>query len=222
MKSALFFLLMAALLAVPSLASDDAKKNTTLPLEPARKVEFTTNQGTWLSLDVSPDGKTLLLELVGDLYALPFAGGEARKITAGMGFNSQPRFSPDGKRITFISDRGGAENVWIADADGSNAKQLSQDEQSEFCSPVWTPDGNYVIVSRFTQFPVGAAELWMYHVRGGAGIQVTKSKAKPDTPTRNWVSSLGASLSRDGRFLYYEAPVDWKPRLVKVEGLISS
>jgi len=147
MKSALFFLLMAALLAVPSLAADDAKKNATLPLEPARKVEFTTNQGTWLSLDVSPDGKTLLLELVGDLYTLPFAGGEARKITAGMGFNSQPRFSPDGRRITFISDRGGAENVWIADADGSNSKQLSQDEQSEFCSPVWTPDGNYVIAS---------------------------------------------------------------------------
>ena len=207
MKSVLFSLLIAALLDVPSLAADDAKKIATLPLEPARKVEFTTNQGTWLSLDVSPDGKTLLLELVGDLYTLPFAGGEARRITSGMGFNSQPRFSPDGRRITFISDRGGAENVWIADADGSSAKQLSQDEQSEFCSPVWTPDGNYVIASRFTQFPVGAAELWMYHVKGGAGIQVTKSKTKPDTPPRSWVSSLGASTSRDGRFLYFASRV---------------
>jgi Tol biopolymer transport system component len=205
MKPTLIFLFLAALLAIPSLAADDAKKDAPLPLKPARNVEFSTDQGTWLSLDVSPDGKTLLLELVGDLYTMSFSGGDTRKITTGMAFNSQPRFSPDGKKITFISDRGGAENIWIADADGSNAKQLSQDEQSEFCSPVWTPDGNYVIASRFTQFPIGAAELWMYHLKGGAGIQVTKSKGKPDTSPRRWVNALGASLSKDGRFLYYTA-----------------
>jgi len=212
MKSSLFTLFLAAVLGVPAFAADDtkdkatandAKKDSPLPLKPARSVEFTTSEGTWLSLDVSPDGKTLVLELVGDLYTLPFSGGEAHKITSGMGFNSQPHFSPDGKKIAFVSDRGGAENIWIADPDGSNAKQLSQDEQSEFCSPVWTPDGTYVIASRFTQFPIGAAELWMYHVKGGAGIQVTKSKARPDTSPRRWVNALGASPSRDGRFLYY-------------------
>jgi len=210
-KSSLFALFLAALLAVPVFATDnakdsrDAKKESPLPLKPARTLEFTTNQGTWLSLDVSPDGKALALELVGDLYTLPFSGGEAKKITSGMGFNSQPRFSPDGKKLAFISDRGGSENVWISDADGSNPTQLSQDEESEFCSPVWTPDGNYVIASRFTQFPVGAAELWMYHIKGGAGIQVSKSKGKPDTPVRRWVNALGASPSKDGRFLYYAA-----------------
>src|SRR5215469_11630417 len=212
MKSILTSLLLAALLVSPTFAADDAKdakdtkdakKESPLPLKPGRNVEFSTDQGTWLSLDVSPDGKTLILELVGDLYTLPVSGGEARKMTSGMGFNSQPRFSPDGKKITFISDRSGSENVWIADADGSNAKQLSQDEQAEFCSPIWTPDGNYVIASRFTQFPIGAAELWMYHVKGGAGVQVTKSKAKPDISVRRWVNALGASASKDGRFLYY-------------------
>ncbi len=202
-----FFALTLAPLAAPAPPVDDAKKDAPLPLKPARAVEFTTNQGTWLSLDVSPDGKTLVIELVGDLYSVPFAGGEAHKITSGMGFNSQPSFSPDGKKIAFISDRGGSENVWIADADGSNAKQLSQDEQSEFASPVWTPDGTYVIASRFTQFPIGAAELWMYHIRGGAGVQVTKAKAKPDVPVRRWVNALGASPSKDGRFLYYAARV---------------
>ncbi len=207
MKPTLISLLFAALLAIPSFAAEDAKKDSPLPLKPARNVEFSTDQGTWLSLDVSPDGKTLVLELVGDLYTMSFSGGDTHKITTGMAFNSQPRFSPDGKKITFISDRGGAENVWIADADGSNAKQLSQDEQSEFCSPVWTPDGNYVIASRFTQFPIGADELWMYHIKGGAGIQVTKSKGKPDTSPRRWVNALGASPSKDGRFLYYASRV---------------
>ena len=180
-----------------------AKKEDPLPLKPARKIEFSTDQGTWLSLDVSPDGQTILFELVGDLYTIPITGGEAKKLTTGLAFNSQPHYSPDGKKIAFISDRGGAENVWIADADLSNPKQLSQDEQSEFASPVWTPDGNYVIAARVTQFPIGASELWMYHVKGGAGVQVTKSHTKPDTRPRQWINTLGASPSRDGRFLYY-------------------
>jgi Tol biopolymer transport system component len=184
-------------------ANDKDKKEPPLPLKTARNVEFTTDQGTWLSLDVSPDGKTILFELVGDLYTIPIAGGEAHKITSGIAFNSQARYSPDGKKIAFISDRGGAENVWIADADGSNAKQLSQDEQSEFASPAWTSDGNYVIAARFTQFPIGADELWMYHVKGGAGVQITKSHTKPDTRPRQWINTIGASPSKDGRFLYY-------------------
>jgi len=211
MKAFLFSAILAGILAIPvpapaaEDAKDDAKKDQPLPLKPSRNIEFKTSEGTWLSLDVSPDGKTILFELVGDLYTMPISGGEARKLTSGMGFNSQPRFSPDGKKIAFLSDRGGAENVWIADADGSNPKQLSQDEQSEFASPVWTPDGYYVIVSRFTQFPIGAAELWMYHVKGGAGVQVTKSHTKADTTPRKWLNALGPSLSIDGRFLYYTA-----------------
>ena len=209
MRSILAMLGLVATLTVPAItpANDEAKKEPPLPLKPARNIEFSTDQGTWLSLDVSPDGKTILFELVGDLYTIPFSGGEARKLTSGMGFKSQPRYSPDGKKIAFLSDRGGAENVWIADADGSNPKQLSQDQQSEFASPAWTPDGNYVIASRYTQFPIGAAELWMYHIKGGAGVQVTKSKVRPDTPPRRQVNALGASLSKDGRYLYYASRV---------------
>jgi Tol biopolymer transport system component len=180
-----------------------AKKEQPLPLEPTRHVSFNTSEGTWLSLDVSPDGKTILFELVGDLYTIPISGGEAHKITTGMAFNSQPRYSPDGKKMAFISDRGGSEGVWISDLDGSNPKQLSQDEQSEFASPLWTPDGNYVIATRTTQFPIGAAELWMYHVKGGGGVQVTKSHTKPDTRPRQWINAVGGSITRDGRYLYY-------------------
>ena len=183
---------------------EDAKEEELpLPLKPTRKIEFTTNEGTWLSLDVSPDGNSIIFELIGDLYTIPFAGGEAKKITSGLAFNSQPSYSPDGKKIAFISDKGGSENVWISDADGGNPKQLSQDEQSEFTSPVWTPDGQYVIAGRTTQFPTGASELWMYHIRGGGGVQITKSHTKPDTRPRQWSNTLGASPSRDGRYLYY-------------------
>src|SRR5580704_18816985 len=92
---------------------DDKKEKKGLPLKPERKIEFTTDEGTWLSLDVSPDGKTIVFELLGDIYTLPIEGGEAKLIDGGMAFDSQPRFSPDGKWITFVSDREGSENVWI-------------------------------------------------------------------------------------------------------------
>ena len=184
-------------------ASASAKEEDPLPLKPSRKIEFTSNEGTWLSLDVSPDGQSIIFELLGDLYVVPMSGGEAKKLTSGMAFNSQPHYSPDGKKIAFISDRSGSENVWIAEADASNPKQLSQDDESEFASPTWTADGGYVIAGRTSQFPIGASELWMYHIRGGGGVQVTKSHTKPDTPPRQWTNALGASASKDGRFLYY-------------------
>jgi Tol biopolymer transport system component/imidazolonepropionase-like amidohydrolase len=174
-----------------------------LPLEPTRTIEFSTDEGTWLSLDVSPDGQTIIFDLLGDLYTIPISGGEAKKITQGMSFNDQPAFSPDGKLIAYISDHGGSENVWIANADGSNPRQLSQDQQSEFASPVWTPDGQFVIAGRESQFPIENFELWMYHVQGGAGVQITKGKPKPDALPTQWSHTIGAYPSRDGRYLYY-------------------
>ncbi len=174
-----------------------------LPLKPDRKVEFSTDEGTWLSLDVSPDGKTIVFELLGHLYTLPIEGGEAKRLTSGLPFDSQPRYSPDGKTIAFISDRDGTENLWIAKADGSEPKQLSKDKQSEFASPSWSPDGQYVIVSRQTQLPWAAFELWMYHIKGGTGIQITKARPKPDALPDQWFNAVGAVASPDGKFLYY-------------------
>src|SRR5689334_5822773 len=88
--------------------SDTTKKtapNTELPIIPARQASFTTDEGTWMSLDVSPDGKTIAFDLVGDLYSVPIGGGKAKHLTSGMGFDGQPRYSPDGKSIVFVSDR---------------------------------------------------------------------------------------------------------------------
>ena len=62
-------------------AAADAVKNKGLPLVTARPLTFTTSEATWLSLDVSPDGKTIVFELLGDLYTLPVAGGQATRVT---------------------------------------------------------------------------------------------------------------------------------------------
>src|SRR5205809_835040 len=69
-----------------------------LPLRPERTIAFTTTVGHWMSLDVSPDGQTLVFDLLGDLYTLPVGGGKATPLTQGMAFDAQPRFSLDGKR----------------------------------------------------------------------------------------------------------------------------
>ena len=118
-------------------AKDEKKKKKDLSLEPTRKVEFQTDEGTWLSLDAAPDGKSLVFEMLGDLYTLPIEGGSATRITEGMAYDSQPRFSPDGKWVAFVSDRDGADNVWIAQADGSEPRKLSKEKSSSMISPAW-------------------------------------------------------------------------------------
>src|SRR5262249_33176912 len=158
-------------------------------------------EGTLMALEASPDGRTILFELLGDRYTLPIEGGEAKLLMGGMAFDGQPRYSPDGSMIAFLSDREGSDNVWIAKADGSEPKQLSKDPQSRFASPSWTPDGEYGIVSR--RQPVVAPEIWMYHVKGGTGIQVTKAQPQPNTPPPQRISAMGAVASPDGRYFYY-------------------
>src|SRR5207247_1446205 len=127
------FIALCALLATPVLGyaqKPEEKKAEELPVKTAQTLKIDTDEGTWISLDVSPDGKTIVFELLGDIYSMPIAGGEAKKIVGGLSFESQPRFSPDGRKIVFVSDRSGAENIWIADSDGSNPKALTKGRNS--------------------------------------------------------------------------------------------
>lgn len=195
--------LLSCLLAVPLVAQSPAPalKKPGLPLKAERKIEFTTDEATWLSLTLTPDGKTIIFELLGDLYSLPIGGGEAKPITTGMAFDSQPSVSPDGKRIAFISDRDGSENLWICNLDGSDPKQLSKDAQGDFISPSWTPDGDYVLVSRKPNNALH--EIWMYNILGGSGVQVTKSSPTAATTPQQRLRSLGVVASGDGKYFYY-------------------
>src|SRR5258707_3420793 len=180
----------------------DEKKG--LPLKSDRKVEFTTDEGTWLSLDVSPDGKTIVFELLGDIYTLPIEGGQAKLVSAGMAFDSQPKFSPDGQWIAFLSDREGSENIWIMHPDGTGVKQVSKDPNNDFTSPSWAPDGKYDFVSK-AQFGIGSSEIWMYHMDGGTGVQITKSKPTPNLERNRRPNAMGVVASPDGKYLYYAA-----------------
>ena len=132
---------------------------------------FTTDEGTWMNLDVSPNGQTIVFDMLGDIYTVPIAGGKATVLRSGIPFELQPRFSPDGSKISFTSDAGGGDNIWVMKADGSDAKQITKEDFRLLNNAVWTPDGNYLIARKhFTSGrSLGAGELWQYHITGGSG-----------------------------------------------------
>ena len=179
------------------------KPGQILPMEPARSAAIDVREGTWLSPDLSPDGKTIVFDLLGDLYLLKASGGDARQITHGMAFDSQGVFAPDGKHIVYISDQSGAENIWIASSDGSKPRQLTlYDGNTVFTSPTWSSDGTAIFVSQF-RADRAAFELWRFDARTGEGMLLAPIKTSPDQPRDEWQSTLGAFPSPDGAFLYY-------------------
>ena len=182
-----------------------------LPLEPTRTVRFSTDEGTWMSLDVSPDGQTVLFDLLGDIYTLPIDGGTARRVTNGMAYDAQPRFSPDGEAIVFVSDKNGSDNLWTMNADGTEARALTTTEKRQFVSPEWTPDGRYIVVSRNNALFAPVYDLYLYHRDGGTGVKMTGTEASgnggggsgggPSGPN----NFVGAEFGADGRWVYMAA-----------------
>ena len=142
---------LLAAAAVVSRPPGDSAALVTVRRDSARTIRFQVTEGTWMSLDVSPDGRTIVFDLLGDLYLLPITGGKARPLTSGRAFDAQPRFSPDGRRVAFISDRSGIPNLWVMDRDGRNPRQLSDLRNiagSPVSSPTWAPDGCTIVVSQ--------------------------------------------------------------------------
>lgn len=167
-------------------------------LGPTYEVDLEVDEGTWMSLDVSPDGSEIVFDLLGDLYTLPIGGGTATPLTSGLAWDMQPRYSPDGGTVAFTSDRGGGDNVWLIDRDGSNPRQVTEEDFRLLNSPAWTPDGRFVAARKhFTsRRSLGAGEIWLYHTAGGGGLQMVE---KP-----NEQKDLGEPVfSPDGRYLYY-------------------
>ena len=133
------FLLVFTALAVWFAGLEPVRAASNLPLKPTRTVEFSTDEGTWMSVDASPDGKTLVFDLVGHLYTLPVEGGVAKAITTELSFDSQPRYSPDGTHIVFVSDRSGDDNLWIVNADGRSEERRVGKECPSKCRSRWSP-----------------------------------------------------------------------------------
>ena len=181
--------------------ADTTAKKPDLELPVARTFDLDTDEGSWISVDVSPDGSTIVFDLLGDLYTMPMAGGAATALTSGMAFDAQPRFSPDGKTIVFTSDRDGGDNVWTIDLASRQTKMITKGKVSRYRSPEWTPDGKYVVVSRATS-AIGPSKLYMYHKDGGGGFQLIKDPQPMPAGTFP-ITTLGAAFGKDDRYIWF-------------------
>ena len=165
-----------------------------------RKVPIDTTEGTWMNVDVTPDGSRVAFDMLGDIYVMPISGGTPTRIAEGLSYEQQPRWSPDGTRIAFVSDRGGGDNVWIMNADGSNRKQLTKEDFRLLNQPSWSPDGRYIVAKKHftTGRSLGTGEVWLYHVDGGKGVLLVKRKDE------KFQKELGEpTFAADGKSVYF-------------------
>lgn len=165
-----------------------------------RQVPINVDEGTWMNVDVSRDGRLIAFDLLGDIYTMPIAGGTPTRIAEGLAFEQQPRFSPDGRRIAFTSDRGGGDNIWIMNVDGSDKRQLTKEDFRLLNQASWSPDGRFIAAKKHftTGRSLGTGEIWLYHVSGGAGVPLVKK------PNEQHQKELGEPIyAPDGKSIYF-------------------
>jgi len=190
------------LLATCAVQAQAPKWNVEVPPGPQKKVTINTNEGTWMNLDVSPDGKTIVFDILGDIYNMPINGGKAVLLAGGKSYDVQPRYSPDGKLISYTSDKEGGDNIWVMNADGSNKHSITHETFRLLNNASWAPDGQYLVARKhFTASrSLGAGEMWLYNKNGGDGIQLTKRK--------NDQQDAGEPIiSPDGKYVYWSEDV---------------
>ncbi|MCC5861596.1 MAG: PD40 domain-containing protein [Gammaproteobacteria bacterium] len=212
--------MMARLLLIPALAllastqvqaapADDSAWSVSAPPGDWRSIPIDTREFSWSDVDVSPDGRHLVFHMLGDIYRVGVEGGEAEALTDGIEWNFQPRYSPDGRHIAFISDRDGAENIWIMDADGSNPLQVSREREHLLHNPAWSPDGDYIAARKgyVSQRSIPAGAIWMYHRGGGGGVELVE-RLHGERSQKNIAEP---NFSRDGRYVYFSQDItpDW-------------
>ena len=171
------------------------------PGQRVRQVPINVSEGTWMNLDVSPDGRTIAFDLLGDIYVMPISGGRPTRITSGLAWDMQPSFSPDGRLIAFTSDRGGGDNIWVMNSDGSGARAITRENFELLNNPTWSPDGQYIAARKHftTQRSLGTGEIWLYHASGtGNGVPLVTR------PNPQHQKELGEpAYSADGNSIFF-------------------
>ncbi|MEP5568035.1 MAG: amidohydrolase family protein [Halioglobus sp.] len=173
----------------------------------SKSASINVTEGTWMSLDVSPDGSTIVFDLLGDIYSLPIEGGQATAVTSGMAWDIQPRFSPDGTQIAFISDRAGGDNVWLQELSSGDSRQLTFESFRLLNNPSWSPDGQYIAARKHftTSRSLGTGEIWLYHVNGGRD---QKGQQVVERPSETFQKEQGEpTFAADGKSIYFSRDV---------------
>ncbi|WP_019530093.1 amidohydrolase family protein [Dasania marina] len=196
----IFVCLFSALGFVESVVADSWDVSNTG--QPYKEVAFTLEEGTWMSVDIHPDGQSLVFDLLGDIYRMSTSGGEAALIHGGPVMVRMPRFSPDGKKLLFISDESGGDNVWMSNVDGSQARQVTHESTDVVSNPVWDASGQYIAATKLSSLysDLFTSEIRLYNTQGGSGQPLLES---PST----FQNISQPQFSPDGRYFYYTQKV---------------
>ena len=143
-------ILFASILTVSTVAPMIAAP-ATAPL-----IDVTVSEGTSMSVAVSPDGRTLAIDLQGSIWTLPAAGGTAKRITDVFNDARQPAWSPDGKWIAFFAYRDGGYDLWAIAPDGSNQHKLTNGPFDDR-EPAWSHDGTRIAFASDRGSPLGSS-----------------------------------------------------------------
>jgi Tol biopolymer transport system component len=149
-----------------------------------------------LDVAVSQTGGTLVYNrghYSGSLWKIPIhdgKGGEPVRVTATTARDKFSHFSPDGKRIAFESGRSGVDEIWVCDADGTNAAQLTTFGKGISGSPRWSPDGRMIA---FDSNVAGSFDIYVIPSGGGRPVQLTTNSSTDAVP--GW--------SRDSEWIYF-------------------
>ncbi len=203
---ALFFISLAPFAAVADEDADSEKWKVGEPPGEWRTISINTTETTWSNVDVSPDGKTLVFDMLGDIFTVPVGGGDAKALTSGIEWNYQPRYSPDGSRIAFVSDRAGGDNLWTMNADGSDPRAVTAEKANIVHNPAWSPDGRFLVAKKtfMSTRSIGAGEIWMFHAgHEGEGLQLTE-RPHGDDDQKNQAEP---AFSLDGKYVYFSQDV---------------
>lgn len=201
LTTSLLFLLFGFSMQTSAQQMEEKTSHADLPLEPERTINLNTSKGTWLSLDVHPSGEKIIFDYMGNLFEIPITGGEATQLTHGMGFDSQPVYSPNGNKVVFISDRSGGDNIWILDLKTMEARQRTEGKNYRMQGPTWTPDGEYIIAAR-TGLRDGVHKLRLYHNEAGGGTELM------DTPED--MKTIEPAMGKDEQYVWFsQRDGDW-------------
>ena len=140
---------------------------------------------------ISPDGRYIAFSMRGDIWIVSVNGGEARKITDDPYENKWPRFSPDGKKIAYYSNRNGNNDIFVIPVDGGQPEQITKDKHDDFFEN-WSPDGNYIV---FTSTRKGNKDIFVIRLRDKKVFQITHNEKADDD----------ACFSPDGKWIYFDS-----------------
>jgi Tol biopolymer transport system component/imidazolonepropionase-like amidohydrolase len=202
---ALALALLAPFVPAEESAEENDKWSVSEPPGDWRTITIDTREVSWSDVDVSPDGRHLVFHMLGDIYRVGIEGGRAEALTDGIEWNFQARYSPDGRHIAFVSDRSGAENIWIMDADGANPVQVTDEREQLLHNPAWSPDGDYIAARKgyVSRRSIPAGSIWLYHRGGGGGIELVE-RLHGAQSQKNIAEPY---FSRDGRYVYFSQDV---------------